>query len=337
MTQDRAYYLPADTREIVQPLLDSEVWPPSANFSLLFQHLARQEKPLGWMEIDRWLRKWCLDDFLTKELEAWHQGRSRVLSTLKAQGYAARPPLRLTVAWRLAIGLGSYSPLETGITLHPVYGIPFLPGSAVKGVTRSWRLSSLAEDLGMRPLTRKEGKEYADDRRPTPQSVLERFLLSESSEERKALLSRLAREERILSPDSPLRDNPNEGDIYEIGGGKSFLGAFGSQNRRGEVVFFDAFPEKLLTPDNSPILEIDVMNVHYAEYYRSGERKPPAAYLSPNPVPFLTIRAGTIFAVNMICRDGDLLDLVSSWVSDTLNENGIGAKTRAGYGQLVLG
>lgn len=35
---------------------------------------------------------------------------------------------------RLYLGMGEASPLEAGITLHHTYGVPFIPGSAVKGV-----------------------------------------------------------------------------------------------------------------------------------------------------------------------------------------------------------
>jgi CRISPR-associated protein Cmr6 len=38
------------------------------------------------------------------------------------------------VPWRLAIGLGIESVLETGITLHRTYGTPLIPGSALKGL-----------------------------------------------------------------------------------------------------------------------------------------------------------------------------------------------------------
>jgi len=40
--------------------------------------------------------------------------------------------------WRLVVGLGGGSVYETSMTLHHIYGIPYIPGSAVKGVTRSW-------------------------------------------------------------------------------------------------------------------------------------------------------------------------------------------------------
>ena len=40
--------------------------------------------------------------------------------------------------WRLVVGIGSEHVQETNMTLDHVYGIPYLPGSALKGVLRSW-------------------------------------------------------------------------------------------------------------------------------------------------------------------------------------------------------
>jgi CRISPR-associated protein Cmr6 len=44
--------------------------------------------------------------------------------------------LNMSTAWRMAIGLGGGSVYENGITLHHIYGVPYLPASSVKGVTR---------------------------------------------------------------------------------------------------------------------------------------------------------------------------------------------------------
>lgn len=44
--------------------------------------------------------------------------------------------LEATTSTPLAIGLGNASPLEVGLTLHHTYGIPYLPGSALKGLLR---------------------------------------------------------------------------------------------------------------------------------------------------------------------------------------------------------
>lgn len=42
----------------------------------------------------------------------------------------------LELATPLAIGLGNASPLEIGLTLHHTYGMPIIPGSALKGLCR---------------------------------------------------------------------------------------------------------------------------------------------------------------------------------------------------------
>ena len=46
---------------------------------------------------------------------------------------------------RIAIGLGSESVIETAITLHHTYGVPYLPGSALKGLAASFAAQRLGE------------------------------------------------------------------------------------------------------------------------------------------------------------------------------------------------
>jgi len=41
------------------------------------------------------------------------------------------------VLWRLVVGLGTGSVLETSMTLHHIFGVPYIPGSALKGVVRT--------------------------------------------------------------------------------------------------------------------------------------------------------------------------------------------------------
>lgn len=42
-----------------------------------------------------------------------------------------------TTAGSLAIGLGNESPLEVGLAIHHTYGMPLVPGSAIKGLCRA--------------------------------------------------------------------------------------------------------------------------------------------------------------------------------------------------------
>lgn len=52
----------------------------------------------------------------------------------KATLPAVRAETILEVQGRMIIGLGAENVLETGITLHQTYGVPFIPGSALKGL-----------------------------------------------------------------------------------------------------------------------------------------------------------------------------------------------------------
>ena len=47
------------------------------------------------------------------------------------------------VEGRLFIGTGGVSPLEAAVTLHHTYGTPFIPGSALKGLTRAYALERI--------------------------------------------------------------------------------------------------------------------------------------------------------------------------------------------------
>lgn len=171
--------------------------------------------------------------------------------------------------WRLAIGLGNSSVYETSMTLHHIWGIPYLPGSSLKGLTRNWAIS-------------------------------EEF-------------------------------NGDENAALEAPG---FCKVFGSPKNsylgehKGEVIFFDALPV------SEPIIEADIMNPHYTDYYSDNQgTTPPADYFSPVPVTFLTVKEGK-FKVYVGADENSekYLELAYNWLRQALREHGIGAKTAVGYG-----
>lgn len=55
------------------------------------------------------------------------------------------------VDWRMVVGMGTDHVQETSMTLHHVYGVPIIPGSAIKGVVRSWVIDKFdgKEDLAL--------------------------------------------------------------------------------------------------------------------------------------------------------------------------------------------
>ncbi len=60
-----------------------------------------------------------------------------------------------TPNWRLIVGLGGESVYETSITLHHIYGFPYIPASSIKGVLRSFIIAEVFENH--------EGKAIADE------------------------------------------------------------------------------------------------------------------------------------------------------------------------------
>lgn len=95
-------------------------------------------------------------------------------------------------------------------------------------------------------------------------------------------------------------------------------------NREGKVIFLDVLPVKF------PKLEVDIMNPHYGDYYQGN--KPPADYLSPNPIPFLAVAPGEKFLFSLFSKDISLLEKAEQWLKEGLAELGAGGKTNIGYG-----
>jgi CRISPR-associated protein Cmr6 len=109
-----------------------------------------------------------------------------------------------TTSWRLVIGLGASHPQETSMTLHHIYGIPYIPGSAIKGVTRYWAILKFAEEM-----CKNENLEF--------EKAIEKVSKA------------LENGEKIDLKVEDLEFNQ----LIEI---------FGTQKQQGKVIFFDAYP-----------------------------------------------------------------------------------------------
>jgi len=235
-----------------------------------------------------------------------------------------KEPLSLTLSWRLVVGLGAASVYETSMTLHHIYGIPYLPGSAIKGITRSYRILCMAEDL-------KNPNDYYE-RVALLEKFLERFDLVEKNvfpkwEEVKEL--------KVSSPQDKNKKVEFSEQFYKSLEAKQaelreFQLIFGTQNKQGCIIFFDSFPEHFE-------IKYDIMNPHYGPYYT--EKKPPADYYNPTPIPFLvlenakfTFYLGTKNRLISSEEKENLLNSTKEWLRNALTSYGIGAKTALGYG-----
>jgi len=161
---------------------------------------------------------------------------------------------------------------EGGLLLHHTYGVPYLPGSALKGLCRR-RVAGFAD---------------------LPFDADKLFGSAEES---------------------------------------------GTAAERSFVDFWDA----LWVPDGaaSPLVE-DIVNPHHAGYYTKQESRPaPSDGDAPQLTHFLTVGPGTKFMVVIEVPSSEedtkakrLLDWIERVLLDGLAEDGIGARTRSGYGVL---
>jgi CRISPR-associated protein Cmr6 len=228
--------------------------------------------------------------------------------------------------WRIIIGLGAGHVLETSISLHRIYGVPFIPASAVKGITRAQAFWEIAEQLGVPSVEADEAKRREKAKRKTLLQLLDQLLSEGEENAQQETLEWLQKDElcrEVVAVQSLDIDHWQAlaRDFYKV---------FGTTERQGQIVFFDAYPTL------APKLKLDIMNPHYADYYqqkvdKTGKPTPPANYLSPVPVYFLTVeRTPFIFALSS--HDSHLRQTAEAWLKAALSNLGIGSKTAAGYG-----
>jgi len=225
----------------------------------------------------------------------------------KVEGYTIER-FRLKTAYRLVIGAGYPSFIENGFLFHHVYGIPYIPGETLKGLARAVFILSVAEAM--------RGK--------LDPSKIEEVL----SEEAKGTLHQIPEKINIIL-DNYTIENPVE----------TFRKIFGSKERRGQVIFFDAYPVDF---NSSEHFEADIMNPHYGKYYQSqSEKEAPADWLSPTPIHFLALKEGIVFEFSLglaplePMEDDDeklLLETARKLLEVGLENFGVGNKKRKGYG-----
>jgi len=75
-------------------------------------------------------------NYLQVNLKTYLQTQEHLVDSLC--GLDTEPFLYVKTDWRFVSGLGSGHPYETGFIWHRTLGVPYLPGSSVKGLMRAW-------------------------------------------------------------------------------------------------------------------------------------------------------------------------------------------------------
>jgi len=238
---------------------------------------------------------------------------------LQALGYSLLVNQRAETVDRVVVGLGQASVLEASLTLHRVLGIPYIPGTTLKGLLRYAALCDLLERLTHIPdrNDKKACKEFMEH--------LDRALEQGSTQPLHQWL--------------PPSDSEAEALIRRM----AFI--FGSVQRRALVLCLDAYPCRF---EWAP----DIINPHYPDYYR-GKAPFPAEWEEPEPTAFMAVERACFHFVVLADRsrwersrekeacDFTLDDandprsiqaLCQRWLKRVWEDLGLGAKTRSGYG-----
>jgi CRISPR-associated protein Cmr6 len=247
-------------------------------------------------------------------------------------------------------GTGMEHPLENGFSFLNPYGLPYLPGSGVKGVLRraaeelalgfygdtgGWDIVSLWWLFGfepssvyligpsdkMPPAQREEAQRWQDAyRNPETQNAVSRDRLE-------ALIN--------ATLDGELRRRYQEQPFRLLDDLMADLKLRDALRNRGALMFWDVIPEPA-----GNTLRMEIMTPHYGDYYQG--RTTPHDSGQPNPIPFLAVPPGSSFTFHVQCNPALLpKTLRDSWqvfleaaFRHAFDWLGFGAKTAVGYGQF---
>jgi len=317
--------LPDDTRKALIGIKDID------NFALKLNKVARFEgEKFEFFKTDKGKVKYQIKANISREMI--ENISKRYYGSINKLNLKLSKELILKPDWRLIVGLGNESVYETSMTLHHIYGIPYIPGSAIKGVTGRYFIQNEFEGTicELKQTNVFENVLENLDIKKDEKLEFEDFKKKFSAKDRKASedlykffyeSSNIKNEAKILI------------EVYQT--------LFGSQKKKGSIIFFDAFP---IEPPN---IEPDVMNPHYGPYYLDSSGKvPPADYHSPVPIPFLTVENTRFEFIIGISEKGNgtieggkfegkqPMEIAYDYMRKSLSEHGIGAKTAVGYGYM---
>jgi CRISPR-associated protein Cmr6 len=217
----------------------------------------------------------------------------------------------LTLATRLLVGRGTLSGTDVGLTVHHTWGVPIIPGSALKGL----------------------GARYVDTLYGPDDPMRAPWEQPDAEQRQRARWQGITWRGR--------RIDRGPGDIYRslFGGPEAESDAqmrdHGLQAGAlsGLVTFHDALYVPGSAAGDRPYAP-DVLTVHQKRYYDSTGRTWPSDYDDPNPIAFLTVRPGTRMLL-ALSGPPDWTALADQLLRDALEQWGVGGKTSAGYGRLV--
>ena len=138
-------YCPLDTQDLVN---QNEI----SNFALRYRYFLKERVEEGKVTFGLQAQQPNeIPSLANSQIEPLRNRQTEQLRYLASNGHFYCATSQLD--WRMVVGLGGDHVQETNMTLDHVYGIPYLPGSAFKGIVRSWVIQEYFgndENLAMR-------------------------------------------------------------------------------------------------------------------------------------------------------------------------------------------
>lgn len=305
---------------------------PSAARSLAASRFCHLKKSADGSEDEGYRRKSALAISKGAVIADVTSRYSDFVSSLEAQGASV---IFARLEARMILNSSGGVVENGGICLDRNSGIPYIPGSTIKGCARRfaiWDLSHTensvekAEKLARICLVfgfgdaewnsgrdKKKGHSHSD-------FWLAMVPLEDAGAEHDSL-----RDKAWQDVSAPARQI-----IQDRLGIEEF-----PRQIQGSVSFLPAFPEK------DPGIDLDILTCHHPDYYDPNKPKAIATDdENPNPVVFPTVAKGAtlrfpILPIRPRCAD-DLLSAAYDFLSEGLQLFGLGGKTNAGYGWFSI-
>ena len=217
--------------------------------------------------------------------------------------------LKLKTASRLIVGLGSGHVLETSLTLHHIFGIPYIPASALKGVVRRVSFWEIAE---------KENKKTDNDIENLQKQLYDSEISSSDSKDilkHKLLFGTQGFKGLLVFLDA-FPEIQNNQDIFEL---DVMTPHYSNYYTKGEP------PGDWENP--KPITFLTVKKgIEFCFYVLFDEYR---TEILLNDKDFPQEAKNVL---NELLQNQKLEKDVEKWLNKALKEFGVGAKTRLGYG-----
>ncbi len=208
---------------------------------------------------------------------------------------------RYVTRTRLIVGAGPSAWEFSLLQILKPFGVPWIPGSTLKGVMRhvaSLQLLERDAKLGyLLGFVKREGEE-------APRTY-EEMSLEQISEH----LEKIGVSDEVSSEFM------------------RFARLFGTKYYRGKLIVVGGFP---VGSRDGRVITPEVISPHYKEYYE-GRREIPSETLSPVPIVFPVIKEGVTFEFLIHSPKGDE-GYVSELLDETLTHHGVGGKQTSGFG-----